>query len=269
MGRRKQTQHQAAGGKEQRPLPHNKQYHFFVSHKKRHSSFGNTSEQLAIGLHDALETLGFVGFLDIDNLQRISQKDLMIAVRDSCALLVCLNDESCDSEWCRLEWEVARQFGIPALCIIDLRFDKQQLLDQVSSVNDHLLLYPWTDYTEKTRRSVVAEIQAWIEHRVKEDVENPERSRVWRAHDGGILTFPSQAHSPSPAICSDSAAKLSHESVAKVDAPPEGTNTIDVPVTSSLDELSLSHVLVAMLDISAEGESKIAIPIQDPGPVGV
>merc|ERR1711988_1393660 len=88
----------------QKDLPPGKRFHFFVSHRKLHSKLGNRSGLVAQSLHDALETRGFCGFFDIDNLQQISGLSVEESVRESCALIVLLNDETSDSEWCRLEW---------------------------------------------------------------------------------------------------------------------------------------------------------------------
>jgi hypothetical protein len=104
-----------------------------------------------------------VGFFDVDNLAVISQQELIEAVRSSCTMLVLLTNETCDSEWCQHEWEVARQHRIPVKCIADLRFRKEDMLSQVPSINPHLMHFQWAEYTDKTRRLVTEELRAWIE----------------------------------------------------------------------------------------------------------
>jgi hypothetical protein len=44
--------------------------------------------------------VGFIGFFDLDNLAKITREDIRHAVSSSCAMIVCLHDETLLSEVC-------------------------------------------------------------------------------------------------------------------------------------------------------------------------
>jgi len=54
------------------PLPPGKTFHFFVSHKKWHSTLSSSSEALAVLLKSVLEERGFTGCLDLDDIREIT-----------------------------------------------------------------------------------------------------------------------------------------------------------------------------------------------------
>jgi hypothetical protein len=151
-----------------KPLPDGKKYHYFMSHKKYHSELGNISASLALSIHDALSSQGFSGFFDVDDLENISQRELEDAVKNSCTMLVCLTDETCQSEWCRFEWDIARYQNIPVKGIVDLQnFHKPKIITQVQRTNAHLLKYQLCEYTERTRKTVTTEIATWLGKRLE------------------------------------------------------------------------------------------------------
>lgn len=171
------------------PLPPGKKYHFFVSHKKKHSTQSNVSEMLGLLLHETLTERGLVGFFDVDDLQVISKQCIIQGVLDSCTLLIIVNDETCQSEWCRLEWETAREHGIPVKCIVNINvFDKDVVLAEVAAVNDHLLKYPWTEFTQRQRKQVANELFHWVMCRVQEE----ETPGIQSAHSDHALAEASQ-----------------------------------------------------------------------------
>lgn len=152
-------------------LPHGKKYHYFVSHKKKHSKLGLQPESLAMAFHDVLQASGFQGFFDVDNLKEITVSEIKAEVAASCTVIVLLHDETTTSEWCRLEWEVAAACNIPVLCIADQKhFQKQLLLDQVCQVNPHLLTIPWLDYLDEWRHITQHSAIEWLEKEIKLDV---------------------------------------------------------------------------------------------------
>merc|ERR1712039_653260 len=57
-------------------LPEWLSYHYFLSHKKHHSTLGTVMESIAQSIHDQLEAMGFTGFFDVDNLKDITQEEL-------------------------------------------------------------------------------------------------------------------------------------------------------------------------------------------------
>jgi hypothetical protein len=77
--------------------------HYFLSHKKRQSIHGNPFCMAARLLHSCLQAAGYTGFLDVDNLSEISESALRQTVQDSVCLLVLLSDQTCDSQWCRID----------------------------------------------------------------------------------------------------------------------------------------------------------------------
>merc|ERR1719197_1928845 len=101
-------------------LPTGKKYAYFASHKKQHSRFGDASADLARALKDILLLkFSLEGYFDADNLVKINKQQLTRGVIESCSVLLYLNDETLDSEWCRHEVGIARSFGIPIIVLID------------------------------------------------------------------------------------------------------------------------------------------------------
>merc|ERR1712151_691538 len=144
-------------------LPPNKQFHYFLSHKKTHSSLGRQMETVAQGIHDSLEAMGFSGFFDLDNLDRINKQELERNVKRSCSLVVLLHDETVDSEWCQFEWRIAQQNGIPAKCIVDTSCCfKQTVIDQLGKVAPHLLAYQIVEYSPIIRKQAVQKIATFL-----------------------------------------------------------------------------------------------------------
>eukprot|EP00927_Polykrikos_kofoidii_P060339 TRINITY_DN5533_c0_g1_i12.p1 TRINITY_DN5533_c0_g1~~TRINITY_DN5533_c0_g1_i12.p1 ORF type:complete len:719 (+),score=71.35 TRINITY_DN5533_c0_g1_i12:94-2250(+) len=146
-----------------RYLPLGKQFHYFLSHKKLHSTKGDACEHVARSLHDALQVAGYLGFFDIDNLEEICTDKIEHAVRGSCLMLVVMSDETVNSEWCRLEWKTACANDVEIKCIVDLqRFIKA---DVIASVTAHpeLLKHQWVDYSDRLRRHCFLEIDDWLQ----------------------------------------------------------------------------------------------------------
>lgn len=155
-----------AGG--QRAMPDGKSFHYFLSHKKKHSRLGFQPEALAMGFHDVLKCKGFQGFFDVDNLIRISKQDLENGVKSSCTLIIFLHDETCESEWCRYEWKIAQENSIPILCIVDIKnCSKNALLQQIASVNAGLLEYQWLDFFDEYRQSIQERAWAWVNQQLE------------------------------------------------------------------------------------------------------
>ena len=96
-------------------LPQGKTYHVFLSHKKEKPE----SETLAVSLKDILASKGYSSFFDKDNLDQISQEVLDQSIRESCCLLVVLDDVTLNSEWCRAEIKTAHAAGIYIRCLVD------------------------------------------------------------------------------------------------------------------------------------------------------
>ena len=58
-------------------------------------------------------------------MKTISMEKLSEGIASSCCILLVLNDETMDSQWCEHEVQCARSLGIPITCILDA--DKQVL----------------------------------------------------------------------------------------------------------------------------------------------
>jgi len=120
-----------------------KEYHFFMSHKKHHSRDGAVHGQLAASLVDTLSHLNFKGFLDVDNLEEISENGLREGLRKSCAMVVLLHGETWQSEWCQMEWRIAEEFGLPVCVIIDM--ERAYKSEELQRMKDYpsFLRFPW------------------------------------------------------------------------------------------------------------------------------
>jgi hypothetical protein len=164
-------------------LAKDKKYHYFLSHKKVHSKLSQMPEQMAMALHDSMKYHGFQGFFDVDNLKSITKEDLEDSVKKSSALLVVLHDETCDSPWCRFEWEVAEKNDIPVLVIADLdHFSKKIMLDQVVATNPYLLHNQWIDYLDSHRSQVHVTIAEWIDEQLLLDSQGHVQTTKTVAH---------------------------------------------------------------------------------------
>eukprot|EP00927_Polykrikos_kofoidii_P071604 TRINITY_DN67864_c0_g1_i1.p1 TRINITY_DN67864_c0_g1~~TRINITY_DN67864_c0_g1_i1.p1 ORF type:complete len:723 (+),score=68.94 TRINITY_DN67864_c0_g1_i1:140-2308(+) len=136
-----------------RPLPSGKLFHYFLSHKKKHSRWADASEHVARSLHDSLEASGYTGFFDIDTLAIINRDALNAAIKASCCMLVVLSDETTTSEWCRYEWSVAATQEIEIQIIIDCqRFNKSDVLGTLFQ-HPMLLKNQCIEYTDTCRRA--------------------------------------------------------------------------------------------------------------------
>ncbi|CAE8700652.1 unnamed protein product, partial [Polarella glacialis] len=144
-------------------LPPEKKYHYFLSHKKEHSTLGRQPESLAMALHDAQISAGFVGFFDVDDLKTITPEQLGADVRSSCAMVVVLHDETCASSWCQFEWKAAELAGIPVLCVVDAQnVRRTTVLEQVKACSPHLMVHQWVSYIDAYRHDASVQITDWL-----------------------------------------------------------------------------------------------------------
>lgn len=156
-------------------MPEGKKYHYFISHKKWHSTMCNEPEQSAMGLHDYLTNQGFKGFFDVDNLKEISKEELMKCCKQSCTMVIYLHDETMESEWCRLEWEVAHEHGVPLLVVADCEHcDKKIMLGQIQPVYPFLLQNQWVDYLGGHRQFALTSMLTWVDTQIEEQLLNHE-----------------------------------------------------------------------------------------------
>jgi len=152
-----------------RSLPPGKSSHYFMSHKKQHSLHASVPEQVAKNFHDCLELNGFIGWFDIDNLKKITKEDIHAAIKETCAMIVCLHDETVQSEWCQFEWQCAKEEGVPILCVIDMqRCSKENILAGLHQMQtdyeaSYLLTYQCVEFTERNRKTCVGEMTAFIQ----------------------------------------------------------------------------------------------------------
>mmetsp|Transcript_2482 Transcript_2482/g.3222 ORF Transcript_2482/g.3222 Transcript_2482/m.3222 type:complete len:346 (-) Transcript_2482:89-1126(-) len=97
-------------------------YSPFISHKKFHSKNGQASEMLAEKLYCAFKNCGRNPFYDKMNLETIAKEALIDAVKNSDSMVIILDDETAQSEWCKLEWEAAHKAGIPIFTMYDQQY---------------------------------------------------------------------------------------------------------------------------------------------------
>lgn len=145
-------------------LPNGKDFHFFLSHKKQHSTYGGVPAEIARNLHDSLELLDYTGWLDVDRLTKITQEELKAAISKCATMVVVLHDETHQSEWCTYEWAVAAELGIPVKVVCDMeRCNKQTALGVIGASHPHLLQYQWVELVSSTRRQCLTEVAAFLE----------------------------------------------------------------------------------------------------------
>jgi hypothetical protein len=169
------TQSQRSKAIVPKAMPEGKKYHYFISHKKWHSTMYNEPEQSAMGLHDYLTNQGFKGFFDVDNLKEISKEELMKCCKQSCTMVIYLHDETMQSEWCRLEWEVAQKHGVPLLVVADCEHcDKKTMLGQISPVYPFLMQNQWVDYLGGHRQFALTSMSTWVDSQIEEQLQSPQ-----------------------------------------------------------------------------------------------
>ncbi|CAE8599660.1 unnamed protein product, partial [Polarella glacialis] len=138
---------------------------------------------------------GFIGFFDIDNLKKISKEELERCVKRSCTVIVCMHDETTKSEWCRLEWEVAEQNNVPALCIGDLQHcQKKDIIAQVleHQVGGHMLKHQWVDYIDSRRRIAQDTVKSWLQGQIDEEIAAKKSGKT-------VTSLPTEIHRQSSA----------------------------------------------------------------------
>lgn len=145
-------------------LPPGKDFHYFLSHKKRHTLHGQVPAQIARNIHDSLELLGYKGWFDADRLSKISQEELRLAIGKCAAMVVVLHDETHLSEWCDYEWKQAAAAELPVKVVIDMeRCSKQQALQAIGAAHPNLMAYQWSELTERHRRECLSELCSFFE----------------------------------------------------------------------------------------------------------
>jgi len=134
-----------------------KQYAYFLSHKKYHSKHGKQPEAIAMGIHDILTLKGYRGFFDTDSVAQMSESALEDAIKNSSALVVFMHDETCESEWCVAEWKMAQKHMLDCIVVADVqRCSKEKLLSAVTEKDcRQLLAHQWIEYTDSYRSQAI------------------------------------------------------------------------------------------------------------------
>ncbi|KAL1503276.1 hypothetical protein AB1Y20_011330 [Prymnesium parvum] len=139
-----------------------KEYHYFLSHKKRHSRDGAVHAQIAANMVDGLHQLNFKAFFDIDTLAEISAAAIREGLEKSCALVVLLHNETHESDWCQLEWKIAEELNLPVCVIIDMeRSSKAEELARAAAYPS-FLQFQWIEYTGMRRREAMEELTLFL-----------------------------------------------------------------------------------------------------------
>jgi len=144
------------------PIPSGKNFHVFISHKKE------LSEELALLIGTELSANHKLScFFDRDNLRRITKEELASSVQLSCVLLVVLDKKTIESEWCKLEWQTAKENDIPIICLYSKdQYNNNQFGEVITAINSHgygfVLERPAVEYTLQNRHAVLATLSEMI-----------------------------------------------------------------------------------------------------------
>ena len=151
-----------------------KNYAYFLSHKKQHSMFGGVPAQIAKNIHDSLQLLGHHGWMDIDNLAQINEAHIREGIQQCESMIILINDETWMSEWCVFEWQVAKELCLPVKIVVDMeRCSKALALKKLGDF-PHLLTYQFCELTERHRRDCLAELSNFLsEIKSVESTSNP------------------------------------------------------------------------------------------------
>eukprot|EP00933_Yihiella_yeosuensis_P038429 TRINITY_DN32361_c0_g1_i1.p1 TRINITY_DN32361_c0_g1~~TRINITY_DN32361_c0_g1_i1.p1 ORF type:complete len:446 (+),score=104.86 TRINITY_DN32361_c0_g1_i1:43-1380(+) len=165
-------------------MPEGKKYHYFLSFSKVHTELGRQPEELALLFHKSLEEHGFIGYLDTERpadanpeSDKDKMKRLQQTVASSCALIVVLHDETSNSEWCCLEWQVAENCDLPTRCIADCdNFDMVEIQGDVQFANPRLAKAPWVAWNRKHDKFILDGLQEWLSSEMKKEVKRASAS---------------------------------------------------------------------------------------------
>jgi len=76
-------------------------------------------------------------------------------------MIILLNEETFESEWCVYEWTCAVENGIPILVVVDMeRASKSEVLRKAkaSPLSQALLQFQWIELVQSRRRDVLSEL---------------------------------------------------------------------------------------------------------------
>jgi len=156
-------------------LPQGKQYHCFASHKKQ----DRDSEQLAMNICDALKSQGMTTFFDVDNLrgQEITDTVLSKAIKETCVMIVILDDKILDSKWCIFEWQCAYQNNVPIVAVFDIDKynvgERQRIISRVNNEGfEYVTVMRIVQYTSTYRADAINELASIITNQVSKIQES-------------------------------------------------------------------------------------------------
>merc|ERR1712217_704516 len=74
-----------------------------------------------------------------------------------------LHDETWKSEWCKWEWQIAKQANIPVICVVDMHnCIKSEIVSKIQDTESYLLSSQMIEYTHKHRREAMEELKLWL-----------------------------------------------------------------------------------------------------------
>lgn len=143
-----------------------KMYDYYLSYAERHSLMFTQPRELARSIHDSMEYKGLNGYLSTS--KETDEDQLRKLIANSAVLIVCLHDETVLSEACRLEWRLAEEAGLPALCVADLQnCNKKKMeaqIEELNEVGEYLMLNKWQYYVLSYRHNVFKSVANFVRH---------------------------------------------------------------------------------------------------------
>merc|ERR1712032_203207 len=104
---------------------------------------------------------GAVGYFDLDDYTMENRRRLADAIGSSCALIVFIHVETCHSERCRFEWQIAKAYDLPVLCIANIdNCPKSRIIEQISQTQPYLLASQIVEYTPSFRKVAIQKVIA-------------------------------------------------------------------------------------------------------------
>jgi len=96
-----------------------------------------------------------------------------------------LNDETHLSEWCQYEWTEAAAAGLPVKVVVDMeRCSKREALKTLGAAHPKLMVYQWTELTDRHRRDCLAEVGDFLLEATETAGAGPDQGS-----DSGALRF--------------------------------------------------------------------------------
>lgn len=140
-------------------LPKQKTHHYYLSYEKAHSRNKKIPERLAQELYDALLLQGFSGYKNYADTNKQSVTNL----KSSCTVVAMLHDEVFAGR-CVMQWQVAKQDGIPIIFVLDRTRGNfmNEMQEEMADIDPEMLDCKWIEYVDGGNAECANQVAEWM-----------------------------------------------------------------------------------------------------------